>query len=434
MLEKSKQVYANLFKGVFSKSHGIFAGGSALAMIFPVLSAPILSRLYAPEDFGAYAIYFGVSSILIAVSSLSLQNAINLESDKWKQIQMTITSIVIGLLFSVILLAMTPVVEIFINEKRHNQFGRMMYFMPITVALGTVTSAIYVWATKNEEYSFLGKNKLILAALTTVAQISIGWGKPGWIGFILSNIIGSMLAVAMLVNLFRSKKMQYVQNQKYNWTEAVVQIRKYKKLIVWTTPSTLLNTFCNYIPDFIIGRIFGMNALGQYSLATRMVGLPIGFIATSVQEIFRQKATDEFQQTNSVRITTQKFAWILCAFSILGIIPVLLAMPILFPFIFGGHWDQAGQLVVALGILVTVRFVSSPISYVWIIYSRQRLDFIWQIGLVFLTVISLGLPYYYANTLTLIETIQIFSCVVGTWYVVCIIITIRLSRLKIASS
>ena len=45
-------------------------------------------------------------------------------------------------------------------------------------------------------------------------------------------------------------------------------------------------------------------------------------------------------------------------------------------------------------ILISIRFVSSPLSYVWIIRGYQGLDLLWQFGLVILTISSFIVPTY----------------------------------------
>ena len=39
-------------KGQFARSVGILAGGTALGQAITVLAAPVLTRLFTPDDFG----------------------------------------------------------------------------------------------------------------------------------------------------------------------------------------------------------------------------------------------------------------------------------------------------------------------------------------------------------------------------------------------
>lgn len=54
------------------------AGGSAVAQGFTMLTMPILSRIYSPNNFGILSIFISVTSILIPLSSLRYYLAIAL--------------------------------------------------------------------------------------------------------------------------------------------------------------------------------------------------------------------------------------------------------------------------------------------------------------------------------------------------------------------
>ena len=71
--------YFHILMTPFTKEHGVFLGGSAVAMLFPIISAPIVARLYSPEDFGVYAVFIALATILFSMSSLELRQVPMLE-------------------------------------------------------------------------------------------------------------------------------------------------------------------------------------------------------------------------------------------------------------------------------------------------------------------------------------------------------------------
>ena len=58
-----------LSRSDFARNMVLLAGGSALGQGVVVLSSPILTRLYTPQDFGALAVYIALISILSSVVS-----------------------------------------------------------------------------------------------------------------------------------------------------------------------------------------------------------------------------------------------------------------------------------------------------------------------------------------------------------------------------
>ena len=54
-------------KSKFSKNVITLITGTALAQAVPIAITPILTRLYTPEDFGVFAVYMALSSILVVL-------------------------------------------------------------------------------------------------------------------------------------------------------------------------------------------------------------------------------------------------------------------------------------------------------------------------------------------------------------------------------
>ena len=44
------------------------AGGTTFAQILMILSAPVLTRLYGPDDFGIWALYISITSIISVIA------------------------------------------------------------------------------------------------------------------------------------------------------------------------------------------------------------------------------------------------------------------------------------------------------------------------------------------------------------------------------
>ncbi len=71
--------------------------GTLFAQIISLISIPILTRIYTPDEFGLYSIFFAVTSVIGMVSSLSYEQAIVLpksqrSADAILLLSITITS------------------------------------------------------------------------------------------------------------------------------------------------------------------------------------------------------------------------------------------------------------------------------------------------------------------------------------------------------
>lgn len=60
---------------------GVLVGGTTGAQLLAVLAAPLLTRLYTPEDFGLLAVYASLLGLIAVIASLRYELAIPLPTD-----------------------------------------------------------------------------------------------------------------------------------------------------------------------------------------------------------------------------------------------------------------------------------------------------------------------------------------------------------------
>lgn len=406
----------------FNGGHASFVGSSALVQLLPLLTAPIIARLYTPAEFGVYAVFFALSSILAGVSALALTNAILLEPDERDAVHATLLALGVTLAFCALLMMAVLVTPTSIKVAALGEaVVPYLLWLPLTTLVSGVFTCLYTWVTRAREFHILARNRIVLGISTAILQIGIGLMNPGAVGFIVANLCGYGLAVLLLVSSFRKEFLRL--RPFFTVGSAIAQIGKHRNLPLWTVPASLLNNVCTFLPDLIIGRLFGVAQLGQFSLASRMVNFPLTFIATSAQDIFRQQAAEEFNRHGHCRQTFNRFFILMGLVAIVLLVPIILVVPYIFPIIFGGQWVQAGSLIQAIGLLLIVRFVSSPLSYVWIIRGHQKLDFAWQMGLLVISLSTFVVPQMLKPDISLYEVLWAYSFGVGAWYVCCLLLS-----------
>lgn len=406
----------------FNLGHASFVGSSALVQLFPLLTALVVARLYTPADFGTYAVFFALSTILAGVSALALTNAILLEAEEVDATHATILTIsVVGSFCTMLLLVILGTPRAAEAAVLGQAVTPLLPWLPLSALVSGVFTCLYTWAIRAGRFHLLARNNLVLGASTAALQIGIGLTNPGAIGFVLANLLGYGLAVGLLAAPFIGEVRRL--QPAFGLRSGLAQLKKHQALPLWTLPANLVNSICSYLPDLIIGRLFGVAQLGQFSLASRMVNFPLSFIATSAQDIFRHQAAQEFNQYGHCRQTFNRFFLLMGIISIGLLVPIILFVPYLFPIIFGSQWSQSGSLIQAMGLLLTVRFVSSPLSYVWIIRGHQKLNFLWQIGLMVLSLVTFLVPPLLLPGISLYEVLWVYSISVGTWYVFCLLVS-----------
>ncbi len=60
----------------------VMMGGTALAQAIPILFAPVLTRIYSPEQYGVLATFIGVAAVMTVMATLRLEPAVVLPDER----------------------------------------------------------------------------------------------------------------------------------------------------------------------------------------------------------------------------------------------------------------------------------------------------------------------------------------------------------------
>lgn len=412
----------------FIRSIAVLSSGTGIAQIFPLITAPIISRLYTPDDFGVYAIFYSLVTVFTGFSMLEYHNIILLAKTKEKSTNGIALSLLMTLLISSLLLI---VVLLLPDAWLINVLGKgilpYLWIFPITVVLNAVFTVFYNWFLRNREYRFLSRNKIFIAFIAAIVQISFGFLNIGALGFILANLLTFSIVVGIF--FLRYRKKYFIQFYK------AIQLKEIKDLMYtygnfpkFTVWAQFVNTFTVYLPDFIFNKIFGTNVLGQYSLAQRMISFPMSFISVSIQDVFRQSASEEYTNTGRIIISFKRTFKILLILGIPALICFITFVPELFVIIFGDQWKASGNFVRVLSILFVIRFIVAPLSYSFIVLDKQDYDLYWQIGLLIITAFSLLGGSFYFSIKEPVKLLLIYSIIISFWYIVNLLISFSIVK------
>ena len=91
-------------KSEFARNVLTLMTGTTIAQAIPIAISPILTRIYTPEDFGIFALYMSMASILSVVATGRYELAIMLPKKDEDAINIVALSLIISFLVSFIAL------------------------------------------------------------------------------------------------------------------------------------------------------------------------------------------------------------------------------------------------------------------------------------------------------------------------------------------
>jgi len=351
--------------------------GSGAAQLFVVISMPVLSRIYAPGDFGILGVFMSTVTISAVFVTGRYETAIPIpdaDRDAWGLLKLTLyLSFFTQILIYLVLLFWRPGVL--------QSLSYLKWLIPVGIFIMVVITTTEFWLNRKGQFALVAGSRVAGAVVLSLSQILFGIKGFGMKGLLLGFILGLMSTAA--INMWKSLKI------KPPGPVSVVELAKsYMRFPKYLLAAQVFNTGANHLPALIIGNCLGTAAAGLYTVGYRAMGV-LDLVATAVSQIFYPRAARQYNSTGECKDLYRKTV---SALSITAMIlfPVSFwVLPDLFAFVLGKEWYQAGELARWLFPMFFMRFVISPVSALFYIASRQHLYMYRQVLLFALVLVSL---------------------------------------------
>lgn len=363
--------------------------GALGAQALPLLLAPLITRMCTPAELGAFSMWFGIVAVAAIGATLRLEAAMVL--DHSEQQQRTCFRVVA---WSATLLAVGVTVASASGRALDLPFLRQLSWLAIlTIGVGAWLTATMqttlAYATSHNAFGKAARAKVWGAstiALSQVGLLYLGAGGAALINGQLLGLCAGLVAARLLLSPPRAPLSWRLDDEQRRY------LRRHEKFWRFSLPSNLLNVMVGQLPLFLIGLRHGAMAAGLFALTQRVLAAPVALLAASVLEVFKRQSVHDFQTLGNCK---QAYRYTFKALLLLGLGPsvaLFLFSPALFAWIFGEPWRAAGELARILAPLYFLNFIASPLSYVFFVTGKQKVDLVWQVALFAMTVSVFLLP------------------------------------------
>jgi lipopolysaccharide exporter len=343
--------------------------GTVVGQVLTLAVAPILSRLYGAEDFGVLALFNSWVGVLIILSTLRLEMGLVVASDKVEARNLFRNIYKLIFCFSGAVLLISVAAYLLVETPRWSLF----------LFLGILFQALFMLLSydcnRDKAYRNISFSKVIQSLSN--AGVAILGGYLAWKhwGLLAANLIGFLAA---LVYLFRGRAEKIAGIKLFNFQKFKKETEPFKEFPKYNLPASFLDTLSQHLPVFALSHFFSTAITGYYSLAMKVLLLPLALVGNAVGQVFYQKLTEMENTFYKRRLVC--FTW--GALFLLGIMPfscLYLWGPDLFAFVFGEPWRESGKIAAALSPMLLVMFMSSPTSTAFIVVKQQKYNFIFGV-------------------------------------------------------
>jgi O-antigen/teichoic acid export membrane protein len=372
--------------------------GTAIAQVLNALATPFLARLYMPEEYGVFGTFTSFSLILSTIICLRYDIAIVLPKQDEDAVDLVrvslissiILSLVLGLLFTQSIVPLpTQIISQSLLEYKwvlaFNLIG-MGFFQTFTF-----------WSTRQKRYWWLSLARIGSTVITIILQISMAFflGSTA-MGLIFGFSAGFFISALIQFMPIWRKDFQIFFHS-FSSLRLFENIKRYRKFPFVDSWNAILNAASWNLVPVLIFTLFSSSQAGYYSMAYRLIQVPVALISVAVGQVFYQHSSRVKENENElVRIASS----VLRRLTALGLFPALLLTIIgkdLFTVFLGATWAEAGIYVQIMGIWLFFWFLSNPFSVLTGVMERQELAVVIEIINLVCRVLAILIGSYFGS-------------------------------------
>lgn len=353
--------------GRFVRSVAVLAGSTALGQGLQVLSAPLLTRLYTPDDLGVLAVYTAILSALAAAATLQYDMAVPLPAGDADAANLVGLSLLVALAASVLggigLWLAGPAIA---GWTRTPALAPYLWLLPLSQFGAGAMQALHAWAVRRKAFGPVGRTRVVQTGAQVAVQLAMGWGRAGALGLVLADVAGRLSGGAALWRLFWSDPAR----RRLRLAAMAGAARRWARFPVIMTAAVVCNMVEVQVPFLLVPAWFGAAPAGMYFLAHRILVLPASLIGGAVGQAFFAEAAGLGDRPAELRRLSRQLCVALLAVNGPVYAGLALLGPHLFPFVFGPEWAEAGRLAQLLAPMVLLTAVASPLSSLILVGRR----------------------------------------------------------------
>ncbi len=347
------------------RSIGTMGLASAIGQVAILATTPLVTRLYAPSEFGAFALLTSFSGIATVAACLCLDLAIVQGADDAEADELFAAALrslpVTALASALVLIALI----------RFRLFGfenLSLASIPIAVSL-VVANGLYLAS----RYRQLRENRFNLIASATMFQnfgravAPLGWYpvSSGWIGLALGELTGRLIGTrALLAPIVHSAWRNAAFRTHVSWWRVVKREWRYTGVLL---TSVLIDTSSSLIIAPMLASSYTTAVAGEYYMITTLLNAPLALVGRAFADVIHARSAHlVLVAPAALPGFVRRSAAALLFVGALIYLPIYMLAPTLFPLVFGHKWHLIVPITRALTPFMIMAFVASPCSRVLI--------------------------------------------------------------------
>ncbi|EGV15969.1 oligosaccharide flippase family protein [Thiocapsa marina] len=365
--------------------------GKAAAQVILIGSAPIISRLFVPADYGTAAMILALAALVAPLATLSFGTASQLaalDSDARSLLRVAMGSTV---LFTVLLVALTFILSSALELEFFTRFGGWEWAIPLLFLLHGAESAFESWNTRRKRFKVQAVTSVSSVGISTGSRIAFGAiGGSSVAGLVISKFIGVGTRVAVLARGSGLTRSTEASERSLDHYRSLAY--KFRDFPLFATPTALLQSVNRQLPLLLFGGLFSPAVAGLYAMADRLFLRPLNLLNASFRSVYTQhlvSAVDRGRPLTPLLLKASAFTG--AAMLVPSTLLLVYGEPMI-AFVLGETWRGAGEFIEITAPLMFFAALVIPANAAMVVCRQQRTFLAMQV----LTTTALAVGFFTA--------------------------------------
>jgi PST family polysaccharide transporter/teichuronic acid exporter len=355
--------------------------------ITQLLKISILARFLDKTDFGLIAIVVFVLGFINLFVDMGLTIAILHKQEISKNEYASIYWL--NFLFSIVLFGLlvfiTPFIATFYNEP---ELAIIIPLMSLTIIFSAFGRQFKVIEQKELNFRFISIVDIIASIVSLIFAVILAYKNYGVYSLVYSVILLQILSnTAFLVKGIKRVGLKL----HFSFSETTTFLR----IGIYNVGGQVINYFNRDLDVLIIGKLFGVEILGGYSLAKQLVFRPAQIINPIITNV-ASPLLAKFQ--HNIKLLRENYLKLINLISTMNIAVYLTIIIFAHPIVrilYGEVYENIVILVRILSVYMMIRAIGNPVGSLIIATGRTDLGFYWNLFtiVIFPLAIVIGAQY-----------------------------------------
>ena len=362
-----------------------------------ILVYPVLTRMYAPEDFALLSLFTTLAGVFVLFATSEYHYAIVLpQEDSKARALVHVCLLLVGVTVLVLCLAL-PFSSVIAGLFKAPDLARWLWLLPVCVASLSLWNILNYWYIRRKAFSRISGYQISQSVFA--ASGKIGLGALGWLpgGLIVTTALAPLLSLLLSIGLaWRKHLSELITLRREEVRGAAVEYANFPK---FNLPRALVNSVGQSLPIWLLTPVYGLESVGHLSLALMASFVPLNIVARACYQVLYQKVSENVQQRASIRSELMRFGlWIGICLAV-GMTIVYFIVPQLVTILFGAEWIESAFIIRRLFPYLILMPICGSLCFLSDVFAKQKIAMWMEASYVAATAVALVCGIHFGDFL-----------------------------------